>query len=85
MAHEAIVGANSVTIDAIGDLSKINLIGVKVSLTKGCRVEAPPIDCYLRDSGLYVHESCYLGNERHLLTYVERRRFWYSPLTKYGS
>jgi hypothetical protein len=41
--------------------------------------------CYLRDSGLYVHESCCPGNQRHLPTYVGCRRFWYGPLTKYGS
>jgi hypothetical protein len=41
--------------------------------------------CYLRNSGLYVHESCCPGNQRHLLTYVGCRRFWYGPLTKYGS
>jgi hypothetical protein len=41
--------------------------------------------CYLRDSGLYVHESCCPGNQRHLPTYVGCRRFRYGPLTKYGS
>jgi hypothetical protein len=46
-----------------------------------CCVEACLIDCYLRNSGLYVHESCCLGNERHPLTYVECRRFWYGPST----
>jgi tyrosinase len=40
-----------------------------------CCVEASLIDCYLRNSGLYVHESCCLGNERHPLTYVGCRRF----------
>jgi hypothetical protein len=50
-----------------------------------CAVEAACPFCYLRDSGLYVHESCCLGNERHPLTYVGCRRFWYGPLTKYGS
>ena len=39
--------------------------------------------CYLRDSGVYVHESCSPGNQRHPLTYVGRRRLWYGPLTKY--
>jgi hypothetical protein len=43
------------------------------------------IDCYMRNSGLYVHESCCLGNERHPLTYVGCRRFWYSPLIRYGT
>jgi hypothetical protein len=37
---------------------------------------------YLGDSGLYVHESCCLG---HPLTYVGWRRFWYGPLTIFGS
>jgi hypothetical protein len=57
------------------------------SSTRGswCCVEASLIDCYLRDSGLYVHESCYLGTERHPLTYVDRRRFWYGPQFNYGS
>jgi hypothetical protein len=41
--------------------------------------------CYPRDSGLYVHESCCPDNQRHLPTYVGCRRFWYGPLTKYGS
>jgi hypothetical protein len=38
--------------------------------------------CYLGDSSVYVHERCCLGNERHPLTYVGRRRFWDGPLTK---
>ena len=50
-----------------------------------CCVEACPLDCYLMDSGLYVHESCCQGNERHPLTHVGCRRFWYSPLIRYGS
>jgi hypothetical protein len=41
----------------------------------GCCVEAECHFCYLRDSGLYVHESCCPGNQRHLLTYVGCRRF----------
>jgi hypothetical protein len=41
--------------------------------------------CYLRDSGLYVHESCCPGDQRYLPTYVGCRRFWYSPPIKYGS
>jgi hypothetical protein len=45
-----------------------------------CCVEAECHFCYLRDSGVYVHESCCLGNQRHPLTYVGRRRFWYGPL-----
>ena|ERR1700730_11578604 len=50
-----------------------------------CCVEAPCHFCYLEDSRLYVHDSCCPGNQRHLPTYVGCRRFWYSPLTKYGS
>jgi hypothetical protein len=50
-----------------------------------CCVEVECHFCYLRDSGLYVHESYCPGNQRHPLTYVGCRRFWYSPLTKYGS
>ena len=52
---------------------------------ENCCVEAECHFCYLRDSSVYVHESCCLGNQRHPLTYVGRRRFWYGPLTKYGS
>src|ERR1700734_3006664 len=50
-----------------------------------CCVEAECPFCYLRDSNIYVHESCCLGYQRHPLTYVGRRRFWYGPLTKYGT
>jgi hypothetical protein len=50
-----------------------------------CCVEAECHFYYLRHSSVYVHESCCLGNQRHPLTYVGRRRFWYSPLAKYGS
>jgi hypothetical protein len=50
-----------------------------------CCVEAECHFCYLGDSELYVHESCCPGNQRHLPTYVGCRRFWYGPLTKYGS
>jgi len=50
-----------------------------------CCLEAECHFCYLRDSSLYVHESCCLGDRRHPLTYVGLRRFWYGPLTKYGS
>jgi hypothetical protein len=50
-----------------------------------CCVEAEWHFCYLRDSSLYVHESYPLGYQRHPLTYVGHRRFWYGPLTKYGS
>src|ERR1700733_3028761 len=50
-----------------------------------CCVEAECHFCYLRDSGLYVHESCRPGNQRHLPTYAGCRRFWYGPLAKYGS
>jgi hypothetical protein len=40
--------------------------------------------CYLGVSGVYVHENCCLGVQRHPLTYVRRRRFQHGPLTKYG-
>jgi hypothetical protein len=50
-----------------------------------CCVEAECHFYYLRDSSLYVHESYPLGYQRHPLTYVGHRRFWYGPLTKYGS
>src|ERR1700733_150066 len=40
-----------------------------------CCVEASLIDCYLSDSGLYVHESCCLGVQRHLPTYESCSRF----------
>jgi len=50
-----------------------------------CCVEAEYHFCYLRDSGVYVHESCCLDVQGHPLTYVGRRRFWYGLLTKYGS
>ena len=39
-----------------------------------CCVEAFLIDCYLRDSDIYVHESCCLGVQRHLPTYMRRRK-----------
>jgi hypothetical protein len=32
-----------------------------------CCVEAECHFCYLRDSGIYVHESCCLGTQRHPL------------------
>jgi len=54
-------------------------------LIAACCVEAECHFCHLRDSGLYVHESRCPGNQRHLPTYVGCRRFWYGPLTKYGS
>jgi hypothetical protein len=50
-----------------------------------CCVEAECHFYYLRESSLYVHESCLLGYQRHPLTYVGHRGFWYGPLTKYGS
>ena len=37
--------------------------------------------CYLRDSSVYVHESCCLGNQRHPLTYVGRRADFRDSLT----
>jgi hypothetical protein len=39
--------------------------------------------CYLRVSGIYVHENCCLGVQRHPLTYVERRRFQDGPETMF--
>ena len=50
-----------------------------------CYVVAECHFYYLRDSDIYVHESCCLGNQRHPLTYVGRRRCWYGPSTKCGS
>ena len=44
-----------------------------------CCVEAECHFCYLKDSGLYAHESCCPGNQCRPLTYVGRRRFWYGP------
>src|ERR1700722_12746209 len=57
-------------------------VGVRfwISLELICCVEAECHFCYLRDSSVYVHESCCLGNQRHPLTYVGLRRFWYGPL-----
>ena len=49
-----------------------------------CCVEAECHFYYLRESSLYVHESCLLGYQRHPLTYVGHRWFCYGPLTKYG-
>jgi hypothetical protein len=37
--------------------------------------------CYLRNSGLYVHESCCLGVQRHLPTYMKRRKRQDGPET----
>ena len=37
--------------------------------TATCCVETCLIDCYLKNSGLYVHESCCLGVQRRLPTY----------------
>jgi hypothetical protein len=37
--------------------------------------------CYLRDSGLDIHENCCLGVQRHLPTYMKRGRFQYGPET----
>jgi hypothetical protein len=39
------------------------------------------IDCYLRDFDIYVHESCYLGVQRHLPTYMKRRKRQDGPET----
>src|SRR5256714_14100433 len=46
-----------------------------------CNVEAECHFCYLRDSGVYVHESCCLGVQRHLPTYMKRRMFQDGPET----
>jgi hypothetical protein len=48
---------------------------------ENCCIEACVYFCYVRDSGLYVHESCCPGNQRHLPTYVGCRRLWYGPPT----
>jgi hypothetical protein len=42
-----------------------------------CCVEAQCHFCYLRDSSVYVQESCCLGYQRHPPTHVRRRRFRY--------
>ena len=39
--------------------------------------------CYLRVSGIYVHENCCLGVQRHPPTYMERRRFQDGPETMF--
>src|SRR2546423_9681792 len=46
-----------------------------------CNVEAECHFCYLRDSGVYVHESCCLGVQRHLPTYMKRRKCQDGPET----
>jgi hypothetical protein len=67
-----------------GTVSEL-LVDAKARGLTHCCVEAECHFCYLEDSGLYVHESCCPGNQRHLPTYVGCRRFWYGPLTKDGS
>ena len=39
--------------------------------------------CYLRVSGIYVHENCCLGVQRHPPTYMECRRFQDGPETMF--
>ena len=39
--------------------------------------------CYLRVSGIYVHENCCLGVQRHPPTYMERGRFQDGPETMF--
>jgi hypothetical protein len=48
---------------------------------ESCCVEACLIDRYLRDSDIYVHESCCLGVQRHLPTYMKRRKRQDGPQT----
>jgi hypothetical protein len=48
----------------------------QVLLRKACL-----IDCYLRDSNIYVHQSCCLGVQRHLPTYMKRRKRQDGPET----
>src|SRR5271163_2499794 len=50
-----------------------------------CCVEAECHFYYLRDSSVYVHESCCPGDQRHLPTYVGPGRLPDGPPTKYGS
>src|SRR5271170_5725810 len=52
---------------------------------KLCCVEAECHFYYLRDSSVYVHESCCPGDLRHLPTYVGPGRLPDGPPTKYGS
>src|SRR5271156_4047737 len=46
-----------------------------------CCVEAECHFCYLRGSSVYVHESCCLGVQRHLPTYMKRRKCQDGPET----
>src|SRR5271156_3886187 len=46
-----------------------------------CCVEAECHFCYLRDSSVYVHESFCLGVQRHLPTYMKRRKCQDGPET----
>jgi hypothetical protein len=55
--------------------------GTQESTQESCCVEACLIDCYLRNSDIYVHESCCLGVQRHLPTYMKRRKCQDSPET----
>src|SRR5580700_7847827 len=68
----------------VGDASWKTKNRMGYSLQRCC-VEAECHFCYLRESSVYVHESCCLGYQRHPLTYVGPRRFRYGPRTKYGS
>src|SRR2546421_694451 len=46
-----------------------------------CNVEAEYHFCYLTDSGVYVHESCCPGVQRHLPTYMKRIKCQDGPET----
>src|SRR3954449_7988324 len=46
-----------------------------------CCVEASCSFCYLRDSSVYVHECCCVGVQRHLPTYMKRRKCQDGPET----
>jgi hypothetical protein len=51
------------------------------SMRKMCCVEVECHFCYLRDPSVYVHESCCLGVQRHLPTYMKRRKLQDGPVT----
>src|SRR5436305_1858655 len=54
----------------------------KISLRHTCCcVEAECHFCYLRDSSVYVHECCCVGVQRHLPTYMKRRKCQDGPET----
>ena len=62
----------SVAVDLDASMDVAKSLAVSAAM---CCVEACLIDCYLSDSGLYVHESCCLGVQRRLPTYESCSRF----------